>query len=44
VAYKYTNSGAAGQWMPGDEFAQRNRAAVIEESSNPCIIRDTFGQ
>jgi alpha-amylase/alpha-mannosidase (GH57 family) len=44
VAYKYTNSGTPGQWMPGDEFAQRNRTAAIDESTNPCIIRDTFGQ
>ncbi len=44
IAYKYTNSGSSGQWMPGDESAQRNRTVVIEESSNPSIIRDTFGQ
>ena len=44
VAYKYTNSGTPGQWTPGDEFAQRNRTAVIDESSHSCIIRDTFGQ
>ncbi len=44
VAYKYTNSGAPGQWTPGDEFAQRNRTVVIDGNTNPCIIRDTFGQ
>jgi alpha-amylase/alpha-mannosidase (GH57 family) len=44
VSYKYTNSGAPGQWMPGDEFAQRNRNVVIEDQTHPSIIRDTFGQ
>jgi hypothetical protein len=44
VSYKYTNSGVPGQWVPGDEFAKRNRSTVIDESNNPCIIRDIFGQ
>jgi len=44
LQYKYTNSGPAGQWAPGDEFQGRNRSVTIPESPHPFIIRDTFGQ
>ena len=44
IAYKYTNSGSPGQWMPGDEFPGRNRSVTIPELPQPYIIRDTFGQ
>lgn len=44
LSYKYTNSGPAGVWMPGDEFPGRNRTATIPESPQPFIIRDTFGR
>jgi alpha-amylase/alpha-mannosidase (GH57 family) len=43
-SYKYTNSGPAGVWMPGDEFPGRNRTATILEYPQPFIIRDTFGR
>ena len=44
VSYKYTNSGVPGQWVPGDEFAGRNRTIIVDSTHNPCIIRDIFGQ
>lgn len=44
VSYKYTNSGSPGKWIPGEEFAQRNRTVTVQGSTTLFIIRDTFGQ
>jgi hypothetical protein len=45
VQYKYTNSGTAGQWTPGEEFAARNRTLMIPSATPaPRVITDTFGQ
>jgi alpha-amylase/alpha-mannosidase (GH57 family) len=45
IQYKYTNSGPPGQWVPGEEFASRNRTFTIGAySPEPFIIRDIFGQ
>jgi hypothetical protein len=43
VSYKFTNSGAPGQWVPSEEFPGRNRSAVITQQDTLLIIRDTFG-
>jgi hypothetical protein len=45
VQYKYTNSGARGEWSPGDEFPSRNRPLLIKvQSSPPLILNDIFGR
>lgn len=43
--YKYTNSGEKGQWVPGEEFSQRNRSVVIGKSADSMLtITDVFGK
>ena len=44
VQYKYTNSGARGEWVPSEEFAQRNRSYVIPQSEETVTINDVFGK
>ena len=45
VQYKYTNSGVKGEWVPGEEFAQRNRSFVVQPSTQAGItITDIFGK
>lgn len=45
VQYKYTNSGLKGEWVPSEEFAQRNRSFVVAPSTEPIItITDVFGK
>jgi alpha-amylase/alpha-mannosidase (GH57 family) len=45
VQYKYTNSGRAGEWSPGEEFPLRHRSFTIHGASPaPRTIRDTFGR
>jgi len=45
VQYKYTNSGEKGQWVPGEEFSQRNRSVVIGKSADSMLtITDVFGK
>ncbi len=44
IQYKYTNSGARGEWVPSEEFAQRNRSLTLKKSDTPITITDVFGQ
>jgi hypothetical protein len=45
VQYKYTNSGEAGAWTPGEEFPVRHRSFTVRSASPALrIIRDTFGR
>jgi alpha-amylase/alpha-mannosidase (GH57 family) len=44
IQYKYTNSGPEGAWTPGDESPARNRTLVVDDGTDPLIIRDTFGK
>ncbi|MBI3585659.1 MAG: hypothetical protein HY088_00830 [Ignavibacteriales bacterium] len=44
IEYKYTNSGAEGNWNPGEEFSFHNRKIRVE--GNPGekqVVRDKFG-
>ncbi len=44
IEYKYTNSGAVGEWNPGEEFPQTNRRiAVVNEPGGKMTITDRFG-
>jgi len=44
IEYKYTNSGAEGNWNPGEEFSALNRSIKIEKGeSGKMIILDKFG-
>lgn len=44
LEYKYTNSGPAGVWAPGEEFSGNNRRVTVQGDDNDVmIIRDTFG-
>lgn len=45
IQYKYTNSGQAGEWVPGEEFPVRHRSFTVRSASPVMrIIRDTFGR
>jgi hypothetical protein len=44
IQYKYTNSGEAGQWAPGDESPGRNRKIVIDQGQTILTFKDTFGK
>jgi alpha-amylase/alpha-mannosidase (GH57 family) len=44
IQYKYTNSGVKGQWVPGEEFAQRNRTFTVTKSPTTIILKDIFGK
>ncbi len=44
IHYKYTNSGKKGEWVPGEEFAQRNRTYVVSGSTETQVITNIFGQ
>ena len=45
IQYKYTNSGNAGEWTPGEEFSGNNRLyRVAAKSPSVIIINDTFGK
>ncbi|HEX9658201.1 MAG TPA: carbohydrate-binding module family 20 domain-containing protein [Bacteroidota bacterium] len=44
IEYKYTNSGGAGRWVPGEEFPVRHRTFVFPDEDDGRIdIRDIFG-
>jgi alpha-amylase/alpha-mannosidase (GH57 family) len=44
IEYKYTNSGALGNWDPGEEFSSINRIVkVVHTESGKMFIHDTFG-
>jgi alpha-amylase/alpha-mannosidase (GH57 family) len=45
IEYKYTNSGPAGDWEPGQEFPQLNRSHTVEkDAANRIILSDRFGK
>ena len=45
VQYKYTNSGQAGEWTPGEEFPVRHRSFTVRSASPALrIIKDIFGR
>ncbi|MGA9117605.1 MAG: carbohydrate-binding module family 20 domain-containing protein [Bacteroidota bacterium] len=44
VEYKYTNSGARGQWVPGEEFPSRHRSVVVAPGDGVQIVQDVFGK
>ena len=44
IQYKYTNSGTAGLWNPGEEFPARNRTVIVPTGSSPLVIKDIFGK
>lgn len=45
VYYKYTNSGARGVWVPGEEFPARNRTLSVQQRTEGVMrTNDTFGQ
>jgi len=44
IEYKYTNSGPAGEWEPGQEFPHVNQKSTIEKSSGKrVVLSDRFG-
>ncbi|RPI06739.1 MAG: hypothetical protein EHM64_01830 [Ignavibacteriae bacterium] len=44
LEYKYTNSGAEGNWNPGEEFSTINRRITIEKpETGKMIVKDIFG-
>jgi alpha-amylase/alpha-mannosidase (GH57 family) len=44
IQYKYTNSGNAGSWKPGEEFPVRHRTVAVSAGSSPMVIKDIFGK
>jgi hypothetical protein len=44
VQYKFTNSGARGQWVPGEEFSGRNRTLIVAPGDDPLRVRSVFGR
>jgi hypothetical protein len=44
IEYKYTNSGAMGNWNPGEEFPSINRTIKVERSeTGKMFVQDRFG-
>jgi len=44
IEYKYTNSGAMGNWSPGEEFSSTNRKIKVEKTdTGKMLVQDTFG-
>lgn len=45
IQYKFTNSGATGAWVPGEEFPVRHRTFTIATATMAArVITDTFGK
>jgi alpha-amylase/alpha-mannosidase (GH57 family) len=44
IEYKYSNSGAHGQWVPGEEFASSNRRVTLDGSRERVVLLDVFGK
>jgi alpha-amylase/alpha-mannosidase (GH57 family) len=42
--YKYTNSGPAGEWNPGEEFPSSNRRIVLDGKVKLEVLFDVFGK
>jgi alpha-amylase/alpha-mannosidase (GH57 family) len=44
IEYKYTNSGAEGEWNPGEEFPYVQRKIIVEKTeTGNMVLLDTFG-
>jgi alpha-amylase/alpha-mannosidase (GH57 family) len=44
IEYKYTNSGAMGNWSPGEEFSSINRKLKVEKTdTGKMLVQDKFG-
>ncbi len=44
IEYKYTNSGAMGNWNPGEEFPSINRRIKVEKTeTGKMLVQDRFG-
>ena len=44
IEYKYTNSGAMGNWSPGEEFSSINRRLKVEKTdTGKMLVQDKFG-
>jgi alpha-amylase/alpha-mannosidase (GH57 family) len=44
IEYKFTNSGAEGNWQPGEEFGNVNRKILVKnEGIGKMIVRKRFG-
>jgi len=44
IEYKYTNSGAMGNWDPGEEFSSINRKIKVEKTeTGKMVVQDKFG-
>jgi len=45
IEYKYTNSGAEGNWNPGEEFSYSNRKLIVQkEAGSRQFVSDRFGK
>ncbi|RKZ30418.1 hypothetical protein DRQ36_05635 [bacterium] len=44
IEYKYTNSGAEGEWLPGEEFPVANRAITVKGDGGKMTVEDIFGK
>lgn len=45
IEYKFTNSGAEGNWSPGDEFPGTNRKVRVEMTADgKMVLLDRFGK
>ncbi|MBU0691593.1 hypothetical protein KKH18_07240 [bacterium] len=43
IQYKYTNSGAPGDWQDCEEFPQSNRAFTVEDGESVQVEHSVFG-
>jgi hypothetical protein len=44
IEYKYTNSGAMGNWDPGEEFSTINRKLTVKKTeTGKMLVQDSFG-
>jgi hypothetical protein len=45
IEYKYTNSGAEGNWNPGEEFPSSNRKLLVQsEPGSRMVVTDRFSK
>ena len=45
IEYKFTNSGAEGNWNPGEEFPGANRKIkIVKDPAGKMVVRDRFGK
>jgi hypothetical protein len=45
IEYKFTNSGAEGNWNPGEEISGMNRKIRVEKTeTGKMLLLDVFGK